>query len=382
MRQVLTNCELFDGERLLEGHAVVIAGELIEAVVPADRVAAERREIVDIGGRLLAPGLVDLQVNGGGGVLFNDEPTAEALQTIADAHRHYGTTAFLPTLISDDAEVMRRGIAAARSAMADGLAAVIGIHFEGPHLNPDYRGVHDASRFRPLDADAEALLGSLGAGCTLVTLAPETVPAAAIGRLRGQGITVFGGHSAASYEQTREALAAGLCGFTHLFNAMTPLVSRAPGMVGAALEDGQSWASIIADGHHVHPATLRLAIRAKARGRMLLVSDAMPTVGAPGTSFVLRGETIRAEGGRCVTPDGTLAGGDIALVDAVRNLASFGGVDRLEALRMASRYPAEAIGLGATLGRVAPGYRADLIELEDDFTVMRSWAAGRMAEHR
>jgi len=381
MRQVLVNCELFDGERLLEGHAVVIAGEVVEAIVPAGRVTRERGEIVDIGGRLLAPGLVDLQVNGGGGVLFNDAPTAEALRTIANAHRQYGTTAFLPTLISDDTQVMRLGIAAVRTALADGPAGIIGIHLEGPHLNPAYRGVHDATRFRPLDADAEALLGSLGTGRTLVMLAPETVSGAAIGRLRDRGVTVFGGHSAATYEQVGEALAAGLSGFTHLFNAMTPFASRAPGMVGAALEDEESWVSIIADGYHVHPATLRLAIRAKARGRMLLVSDAMPTVGAPGASFVLKGETIRAEGGRCVTPDGTLAGGDIALIDAVRNVAAFGGVDRLEALRMASRYPAEAIGLGATLGRIAPGYRANLVDLGPDFTVIRSWIAGQMAEH-
>ena len=381
MRQVLTNALLFDGDRLVEDHAVIVSNGRVEAVVPAAQVAEGARNEVDIGGRLLAPGLVDLQVNGGGGVLFNDQPDPEALRVIAAAHRRFGTTAFLPTLISDTAAVMRAGIAAVREALKTGPAAVIGIHLEGPHLNPDYRGVHDAGRFRPLDADAEALLTSLGAGCTLVTLAPETVPAAAIERLCAKGIKVFGGHSAASYEQVREVLEAGLCGFTHLFNAMTPLSSRAPGMVGAALEADDAYVGIIADGFHVHPATLRLAIGAKARGSMLLVSDAMPTVGAPSSTFTLNGETIRAADGRCVTPDGKLAGGDIALIDAVRNVIAFGGVDRLEALRMASRYPAEAIGLGQSLGSIRPGYRADFIELDADFAVTRSWVAGEMAEH-
>lgn len=381
MRQVLTNALLFDGDRLVEDHAVIVSNSRVEAVIPVGQVAEGARNEVDIGGRLLAPGLVDLQVNGGGGVLFNDQPNIEALRAIAAAHRRFGTTAFLPTLISDTAAVMQAGITAVREALKDGPASVIGIHLEGPHLNPAYRGVHDAGHFRPLDAEAEALLTSLGAGRTLVTLAPETVPAAAIGRLCAKGIKVFGGHSAASYEQVRAALAAGLCGFTHLFNAMTPLVSRAPGMVGAALEADEAFAGIIADGFHVHPSTLRLAIGAKARGSMLLVSDAMPTVGAPASTFTLNGETIRAADGRCVTPDGKLAGGDIALIDAVRNVIAFGGVDRLEALRMASRYPAEAIGLGRSLGSIRPGYRADFIELDADFVVTRSWVAGEMAEH-
>lgn len=380
MKQVLSNCRLFDGERVRDGLAVVIGeGRVLE--LSADNQSVADGTAVDLNGHLLAPGLVDLQVNGGGGVLFNAEPTVETLQRIATAHRPFGTTAFLPTLISDHANVIARGIEAVATAIREKIPGIAGIHIEGPHLNPDFRGVHDASRFRPLDDDALTLLTSLAEGPTLVTIAPETVPEEMIQRLSGSGVIVFGGHSGASYDEARAALAMGLSGFTHLFNAMTPLTSRAPGMVGAALEDNDSYVSIIADGHHVHPSTLRLAIKAKAVGKVVLVTDAMPTVGSSDKTFELKGETIHAEGGRCLTPDGTLAGSDMGLIEAVRNACRFGGVDKLEALRMASKYPAEAIGMADELGSVRPGYPANLIELDSDLNVVRSWIAGDRAEH-
>lgn len=376
-RQLLTNCTLFDGDVPHEGRAVVIDNGRVADIVLANQ-APEDVDIVDLGGHLLAPGLIDLQVNGGGGVLFNDVPTVETLQTIVAAHRPFGTTGCLPTLISDDVEIMRQGIKAVAQALAGQSPAVLGIHLEGPHLNPEYRGVHDAARMRPLDDEALALLCSLGSGRTLVTVAPETMPAEAIGRLRDAGVIVFGGHSAATYDETRQALAAGLSGFTHLFNAMTPLTSRAPGMVGAALDDADSYFGIIADGHHIHPATLRIALRAKAPGKVCLVTDAMPTVGSPDEHFSLHGKTINASGGRCVTADGTLAGSDIGMIDAVRNVVRFGAADRYEALRMASTYPATVLGLDDMFGYVRQGYRADLIELDDDLNVVRSWVQGDM----
>jgi N-acetylglucosamine-6-phosphate deacetylase len=376
-RQLLTNCTLFDGETVRQGRAVLIDGGRIADIVAAEDVQ-NAPDVLDLDGHLLAPGLIDLQVNGGGGVLFNDAPTLEALQTIVAAHRRFGTTACLPTLISDNADTMQLGIRAVTDALAGRLPAVVGIHLEGPHLNPLYRGVHDADCMRPLDAASLDLLCSLESGRTLVTLAPERVPPETIRRLCDAGVIVFGGHSAASYEETLAALAAGLSGFTHLFNAMTPMTSRAPGMVGAALDDRNSFFGIIADGHHVHPATLRIAIRAKAVGQVCLVTDAMPTVGSPDKQFSLNGATVTATGGRCVTADGTLAGSDIGMIDAVQNVARFGGVDRYEALRMASAYPAAALGIDDTLGYVRQGYRADLIELDDNFTVVRSWVQGGM----
>jgi len=375
-RSHLVNCELFDGYRVRQDCAVVIAGEVVEDIVPVADIPADAEAIVDLGGALLAPGLLDLQVNGGGGVLFNDEPSIDGLRTIMTAHRPFGTTACLPTLITDDAQVMVRAIDAVATAMREGLPGIAGIHLEGPHLNPEYRGVHDAQKMRPIDDGALDLLVSIDSGRTLVTLAPETVPAGTIERLRGAGLVVFGGHSAATFEQTRAALDAGLGGFTHLYNAMAPLRARAPGMIAAALEDENSYCCIIADGHHVHPAMLRLVVRAKATGKVVLVTDAMPSVGANGKCFELNGEPIHTEQGRCLTADGTLAGSDIGLIEAVRNMCRFGGVDKFEALRMASRYPAEAIGLGSTHGLVRPGYRADLVQLDDELNVVSSWIAG------
>lgn len=376
-RQILTNGILFDGETAHEGCAVVIDNDRITDIVPADQ-APGNIEVVNLRGHLLAPGLIDLQVNGGGGVLFNDQPSVQTLQVMTAAHRRFGTTGCLPTLITDSADAMCQGISAVADASAGQVPAVLGIHLEGPHLNSEYRGVHDAAQMRPMDEQALALLCSLETGRTLVTVAPETLPAMMIRRLCDAGVIVFAGHSAASYEQTQQALAAGLSGFTHLFNAMTPLTSRAPGMVGAALDDDKSYVGIIADGYHIHPATLRIAVRAKRWDKVCLVTDAMPTVGSPDKDFSLYGETMTASGGRCVTADGTLAGSDIGMVDAVRNVVRFGIADRYTALRMASAYPAAALGVDDRLGYVRQGYRADLIELDDDFNVVRSWVAGAM----
>ena len=382
MKQLLTNCELFDGDNVRTGCALLIDGGVIADIVAEGDVPGSVDKVIDLKGNLLAPGLLDLQVNGGGGVLFNDVPTVASLQRIVAAHRPFGTTAMLPTLISDDASIMQQGIAAVSDAMHGGLAGIVGIHLEGPHLSSAFHGAHDVSKVRPLDEDALAILTSLQHGCTLLTVAPEEVPAATIKRLCDAGLIVFGGHSAATYEETLEALAAGLSGFTHLFNAMAPLHSRAPGMVGAALEDKDSFFGIIADGYHVHPAMLRLAFALKTRGKAMLVTDAMPCVGSDTTTFELNGQTIRAEGGRCLTPVGALAGSDIGLIDAVRNSCDFGGVDRFEALRMASRYPAEAIGLADSYGQAQPGFSANLIELDDGLNVVRSWIAGDLEEYQ
>tara|TARA_R110002049_G_scaffold94988_11_gene233483 strand:- start:1728 stop:2894 length:1167 start_codon:yes stop_codon:yes gene_type:complete len=380
MKQRLINCRLFDGDALRDAHDVLLDGAQIAAIIAADE-AVPCDEVVDLGGHLLAPGLIDLQVNGGGGVLFNAEPTIAALRTIADAHRRFGTTSFLPTLITDDDDVMETAIATVAQAMDEKLAGVIGIHLEGPHLNPQRRGVHDAGRMRPLDEKAFARLCAFAAGPTLLTVAPETLPAGALARLTEAGVIVCGGHSEASYEQTCAALDEGLAGFTHLSNAMSGMQSRAPGMVGAALADKDSFAGIIADGFHVHPAVFAVAVAAKARGKLVLVSDAMPTVGSDIGQFMLFGEEVLAGDGRCVTADGTLAGADIGLIDAVRNAAQFADIDLYEALRMASCYPAAALGVADQLGFIRPGYRANLVELDAGLQVCRTWVDGGRREH-
>lgn len=381
MKQRLCNARVFDGERVHVDIDVIVVGGHIEALIKRSDLEHTDADRVDLAGHLLAPGLIDLQINGGGGVLFNDAPDCRSLKTIGTAHRQFGTTAFLATLITDSDKVMEQAIAAVDEAIAKQVPGVIGIHLEGPHLNAAYKGVHDASRMRELDEAALERITSLQSGRTVLTIAPETVDAALITRLVENGIVVCGGHSEADYEQTRRALDAGLCGFTHLFNAMTGMQSRAPGMVGAALEDETSFFGIIADGYHVHPAMFAVAIASKSVGKAVLVSDAMPSVGSASKNFGLFGVPIRAEDGRCVTPEGRLAGSDIGLITAVKNACRFAPVDQYEALRMASTYAAHAIGLQQELGYVRPGYRANLIELDETLDVRRSWIDGERLDH-
>ncbi|MEJ2401337.1 MAG: N-acetylglucosamine-6-phosphate deacetylase [Xanthomonadales bacterium] len=379
----LVNGRVFDGESIHDHAGLRIAdGRIVERFTgPAD----DGEPALDLQGHLLAPGLIDLQVNGGGGVLFNDAPSVATLRTIAAAHRRFGTTGFLPTLISAPPEAMEQAVEAVREALAAGVPGVLGIHLEGPFLDPAARGIHAERHLRPLrEDDLEwlcALPGRLPGGRVLLTVAPETVGPDAIRRLDRAGVVVFGGHSAARYAAVRGALDAGLRGFTHLFNAMSPLTSREPGMVGAALEDAGSWVGLIADGHHVHPASLAVAVRAKPRGRSVLVTDAMATVGAPGARFDWDGRTVTARDGCCRLPDGALAGSDLDMIRAVRNIMRFAALDRDEALRMASAYPAAALGVDGELGVIRPGCRASFIELDAGLNVRRSWIDGEMADY-
>lgn len=334
-------------------------------------------DVVDLAGQHLVPGFIDTQVNGGGDVLLNDEPTVEGLRRIAGAHRKYGTTGMLPTLISDDVDVMRRAIDATRDAIAQHVPGVLGVHLEGPYLNAARKGVHDPSKFHTPDAGELDLVASLGkGGVTLVTLAPERFDTATLQALAARGVIIAAGHTAATYEQLRDAFAAGITGVTHLFNAMTPMNSREPGAVGAALENPDAWCGLIVDGYHVHDATLRVAIAARPRGKMMLVTDAMPPVGGEREAFSLYGVEMICRDGQCTTADGTLAGSALDMASAVRNTVQRLGLPLDEACRMASQYPAQFIGLGGELGRIAPGYRADLVALDDELQVQGTWVAG------
>jgi len=355
---------------------VLVEDGHIVAVVPGP--PPKDAEVVDLAGRHLVPGFIDTQVNGGGDVLFNDEPTVEGLRRIAEAHRKYGTTGMLPTLISDDVEVMRRAIEATRDALAQQVPGVLGVHLEGPYLNAARKGVHDPSKFHTPDAAELDLVASLGKdGVTLVTLAPERFDAATLRALAQRGVVIAAGHTAANYEQLRDGFANGITGITHLFNAMTPMNSREPGAVGAALENPDAWCGLIVDGFHVHDATLRVAIAARPRGKMMLVTDAMPPVGGEREAFSLYGVEMICRDGQCTTADGTLAGSALDMASAVRNTVQRLGLPLEEACRMASQYPAEFIGLGGELGRIAPGYRADLVVLDDALQLQGSWIAGK-----
>lgn len=376
MDLALVNGRVMTDRGLEEGLAVRLSGSQIAAVGPAAAVAAgaQRR---DLRGAMLLPGFIDIQVNGGGGALFNGDPTAETIAAIGQAHRRFGTTGYLPTLISDDLLAVSAAIDATRDAIAKQVPGVLGVHIEGPFLNPKRKGIHELSKLRRLDEAAFELLTSLEAGRTLVTLAPETTSPEMIGRLTAAGVVVSAGHSNATYPTVRLALDHGLSGFTHLFNAMSPLTSREPGVVGAALEDRASWCSIIVDGHHVDPVVLRVALRCKPLDRFILVTDAMPSVGSDATSFVLQGKVITVKNGVCLDEHGTLAGSDLDMASAVRNAVKLLGLDLADASRMASRNPAEFLGLGDVTGRIAPGYRADLVLVDDDIQVLDSWIGGQ-----
>lgn len=376
MTFALTNSRVLTPGGWRNDLAVLFDGERIADLLPLSDPRVRAAQQHDLDGQLLLPGFIDVQVNGGGGVLFNDAPAVETIRRIGAAHRRFGTTGFLPTLVSDSVDVMRAALAAVEQALAEGVPGVLGIHLEGPYLAPARKGVHDPKFFHVPGNEELALLCAPHRGVRLLTLAPERVSLASIGALAAAGVIVCAGHTAADYAMTHAALAAGVRGFTHLFNAMTPFGSREPGVVGAALEDADSWCGLIVDGHHVHPASLRVAIAAKARGKMLLVTDAMPPVGSDHPDFVLNGETITAKDGICQTAQGVLAGSALDMAVAVRNAVQLLGVPLDEAARMASTYPADFLGLGASHGRIAAGYLADLVLLDDEYRVLQSWIGG------
>lgn len=377
----LAGARIVLADRIVADQALLIDGERIVGLAPLDALPAgcDRQELA--GGWLL-PGFIDTQVNGGGDVLFNDRPDVEGIRAIATAHRQFGTTGLLPTLISDHAEVVDAALAAGEAALAQGVPGVLGLHIEGPHLNPAKKGIHDQSRFTRIDAQVVARLAAPTPGRRIVTIAPELAPVGAVAALTEAGVLVCAGHSLADYDQTRAALAEGLAGFTHLFNAMTQFSSREPGMVGAALEDRSTHFGLIVDGLHVHPASLRVALMARGVEGAMLVTDAMPPVGGQGLDFTLMGTPITVTNGDCRGPDGTLAGSGLSMIAAFNNAIAMLGLDMITASRMASGNPARFLRLDHETGTIAPGLRADLVHLDQNRAVTATWIAGQRESHR
>jgi N-acetylglucosamine-6-phosphate deacetylase len=366
---------VFDGEVRHRDAAVIVEGGKIGAVLPRGELPPSIEAKLLPEGTWLAPGFIDCQVNGGGDVLFNDEPTVEGIAKIAAAHRKSGTTSLLPTLITDTQEKMRAAVDAAGKA-ASLNPAVAGIHIEGPFISPEKPGVHSCAFIRTPTAEDLELLTAPRTGVTLVTLAPECVPQGFIAKLARGGVRVSLGHSMATYEEAKAALGEGLTGFTHLFNAMRQPSARDPGPVAAALETPGAWFGMIVDGEHAHPAMLRLALRGQAHP--MLVTDAMPPVGGTKPAFKLYGKEIALRGGRLVTAEGTLAGAALTMAEAVRNCVKLLGVPIERALRFASLEPARFLGLDASLGRLAPGYRADMVAFElDRMRIYETWVGGQ-----
>lgn len=349
---------LFDGERLWSDRLVVAQDGIVSDIraaaqdpgCPVEELPADA---------VLAPGFIDVQVNGGGGVMLNDGPNVARIADIAQAHARFGTRHLLPTLISASRAEIAQAIAATREAIGQGVPGVVGLHIEGPFINPERHGAHPvANLLRPGPDDVELLAGLGEAGVTLVTLAPECVPEGFIRALVGRGVKVCAGHSVATYEQMAQAQAEGLSGVTHLFNAMSQLGSREPGIVGAALADERLTAGLIADGYHVSWPSLRTAFAAMGPRRLMLVTDAMATLGSPRDAFELFGETIHVEGGKLVNAEGRLAGAHLDMSSAVLNMARHGGATLEQALAMATATPAAFLGLSQSHGCIAAGRMA------------------------
>lgn len=367
---VLSPDRLFDGERIRPGAAVAFDGACISAAPDTAPPGAIRLS------GLLAPGFIDLQVNGGGGVLFSDAPGREALRTLLGVHMGRGATGVMASLISSERTVMTAAMSAVREALRYGQDGLLGLHLEGPWLAPSRRGVHPASVLRPMDEDDMDLLTRQADFPLMVTLAPECASPAQIARLVAAGVRVSLGHTAADVDTVMRAIDAGASGFTHLFNAMPPLDSRQPGPVGAALSSADAWAGLILDGIHVHPAAARSAYLAKTAQRLMLISDAMPSVGGP-QSLTLFGETVRLSGGALRTASGVLAGAHLDMAGAVRNAVRLMGASEADALRMATLSPACFLGVDAGRGRIAPGARADFVLLDEELNVTGVWTGGR-----
>ena len=367
--RIVTPAGVVDGSLTCEGETITHIGD-----------GNGGGQVLDVQSGYLLPGFIDTQVNGGGGVLFNDDTSVAGIAAIGAAHRSYGTTGFLPTLISDELGVIDAAMRATEAAISAGVPGVLGIHIEGPFISKARKGIHNAAMFRTLDNDSKALLKSLKHGRTLVTLAPENCAPEDIHELVQAGVIVAAGHTNADYETTVTALRAGVTGFTHLFNAMSPMTHRAPGVVGAALDDATSYCGLIADGRHVDWTVMRIALRAKAIDRFMLVTDAMPTVGSTDKTFMLNGQRIHVENGVCVGDNGTLAGSDLDMATAVRNAVQHIGVSVSDAAIMAATAPANFLGLGTARGSLSIGQRADIVWLDKDLQIRGTFIGAKQDE--
>ena len=382
-RQWITGAQLFDGEKLSDGLGVCIEKEEIAAVLPIEQIPQAATRLTLDGG-ILAPGFIDVQVNGGGGTMVIDAASVSDLQNVVAAHRKFGTTSMMPTIMSDSKHKMARAVHLISQAAAT-ERSVLGVHIEGPFFCASRKGAHKDDFIRkPDDSDLAWLTSGLHSGSTIktiVTLSPDVVELDYIRRLVDFGIIVCCGHSDATYSTTLLALQAGVSGFTHLHNAMRPMLAREPGVVGAALESKDAWVSVIVDKHHLHKTTLLNSMKVKPLQKIILVTDAMATVGSDTTSFTLYDEQIHLQQDKLVNNHGRLAGSAISMMDAVKNTTQWLGLPLAEALRMASLYPAEFLG-EPRLGRIKPGFQANLVHFDSQYHVRATWVGGALEQYR
>jgi len=375
MKQAITGSKLFNGIDFIEHKALLIDDQHIAGIVNEDAIPTDF-QVKKIEGGILSPGFIDLQVNGGGGKLFNNSPDKESLNTIISAHQYFGTTSIMPTVISDSLNILQKCTDTISNEI-DNNHSLLGIHIEGPFFNVKYRGVHQKQYINTINASYLNLFETLDKFPVMLTLAPECISIKQLKHLKSLGFKILAGHTDANYDQLEEAVKYGLDGFTHLFNAMGQISAREPGVVGSAFDFDETSASIIVDLHHVHPSLINLSFKQKPKGKLFFVSDSMATINHGEPSFELYDEVVSESNGRIINSEGKLAGSSITQIDAIKNAYQKCSIPLESAISMATLYPAEYIGVSDYIGQLKKGYRADLAHFDSNFHVQNVWLAGK-----
>ena len=375
MKQAITGSKLFNGIDFIEHKALLIEDQYIAGIVNKDAIPTDF-QVQKLDGGILSPGFIDLQVNGGGGKLFNNSPDKESLNTIISAHQYFGTTSIMPTVISDSLNILQKCTDTISNEI-DNNHSLLGIHIEGPFFNVKYRGVHQKQYINTINASYLNLFETLDKFPVMLTLAPECISIKQLKHLKSLGFKILAGHTDANYDQLEEAVKYGLDGFTHLFNAMGQISAREPGVVGSAFDFDETSASIIVDLHHVHPSLINLSFKQKPKGKLFFVSDSMATINHGEPSFELYDEVVSESNGRIINSEGKLAGSSITQIDAIKNAYQKCSIPLESAISMATLYPAEYLGVSDYIGQLKKGYRADLAHFDSNFHVQNVWLAGK-----
>ena len=375
MKQAITGSKLFNGIDFIEHKALLIEDQYIAGIVNKDAIPTDF-QVKKLEGGILSPGFIDLQVNGGGGKLFNNSPDKESLNTIISAHQYFGTTSIMPTVISDSLNILQKCTDTISNEI-DNNHSLLGIHIEGPFFNVKYRGVHQKQYINTINASYLNLFETLDKFPVMLTLAPECISIKQLKHLKSLGFKILAGHTDANYDQLEEAIKYGLDGFTHLFNAMGQISAREPGVVGSAFDFDETSASIIVDLHHVHPSLINLSFKQKPKGKLFFVSDSMATINHGEPSFELYDEVVSESNGRIINSEGKLAGSSITQIDAIKNAYQKCSIPLESAISMATLYPAEYLGVSDYIGQLKKGYRADLAHFNSNFHVQNVWLAGK-----
>ena len=375
MKKALTGAKLFTGENFLENKALLIEDKYIAGIVGKANIP-KNFEIQKLNGGILSPGFIDLQVNGGGGKLFNNSPDKESLNTIIEAHQYFGSTSIMPTVISDSLNILQKCTETISNEININHS-LLGVHIEGPFFNAKYRGVHQKKYINTINASYLSLFEKLDEFPVMITLAPECISIKQLKYLKSLGFKILAGHTDASYDQLEEAIKYGLDGFTHLFNAMGQISAREPGVVGSAFDFDETSASIIVDLHHVHPSLINLSFKQKPKGKLFFVSDSMATINHGEPSFELYDEMVSESNGRIINSEGKLAGSSITQIDAIKNAYQKCNIPLESAIAMATLYPAQYLGVSHYIGQLKKGHRADLAHFDSSFKVRNVWLSGK-----